>query len=145
MKRGNLRYNFNRPSAGDVVFKTVFCAAALAIAGGAGYYAVSRLGPVETFRATVTDKARDAKMDSDGNVTSKYLVFTDREVFENVDSLYRRKWNSSDVQGELIRHCTYDLKVYGLRNNFLSMYRNIISAEHVPTELCPTAPKLTRR
>ncbi|MDE2373163.1 MAG: hypothetical protein KGL96_02950, partial [Hyphomicrobiales bacterium] len=65
------------------------------------------------------------------------LVYTDKEVFEDTDSLTRFKWNSSDIYGELKSGCTYDAKVFGFRNHFLSMYRDIISVQQVPTAACP--------
>jgi len=56
----------------------------------------------------------------------KYFVHTDREVFENVDSWLCLKFNSPDVQKELIVGVTYTVKVSGWRWEFFSMYRNII-------------------
>lgn len=58
--------------------------------------------------------------------SSKYLVFTDSEVFENTDSLLYWKFNSSDVYGQLEIGKTYKARVYGWRIKFLSNYRNII-------------------
>lgn len=81
--------------------------------------------------ATVTDKDRQVTSDSDGHAQSKYIVFTNKEVFENTDSLLRGKFNSSDIQGQLQRGCTYDFEVYGFRNHFLSTYRNIIDVKPV--------------
>ena len=59
----------------------------------------------------------------------KYLVFTDKGVFENTDSLLNFKWNSSDIYGELKVGETYTFNVYGWRVPFLSMYKNITSVE----------------
>lgn len=63
--------------------------------------------------------------------TSKYLVFTDKETFENTDTLFYLKYNSSDVHSKLSDGKTYKLKVYGFRIPFLSMYRNIIGVQQV--------------
>ena len=72
-----------------------------------------------------------------GGIDSKYIVFTDKEVFENTDSMIRGKMNSSDVQAQLHVGCTYDVTAYGFRSNWLSIYRNIRSVEHVKTQTCP--------
>lgn len=67
-------------------------------------------------------------------VTSKssyYLIFTEKEVFKNDDSLWYWKWNSSDVYNSLEVSKSYTVKVYGFRVPFLSWYRNIISVEKI--------------
>lgn len=88
-------------------------------------------GTGEDATFTVTDKERIVEKSSD-SVSSKYIVFTDKkadekEVFENTDSFFRLKFNSSDVQGQLKKGETYNCKVYGWRVPFFSMYRNIVS------------------
>lgn len=57
---------------------------------------------------------------------SKYLIFTEEEVFENTDTIWHGKWNSSDVYRDLKEGEAYQIEVYGFRVPFLSMYRNII-------------------
>ena len=95
-----------------------------------------------TYTITVTDKERVVKTDkksSDNstNVESYYLVWgTDQTtgeefVFENVDSLIRFKFNSSDIQGQLHEGETYNITVIGLRIPFLSEYQNIISVDKI--------------
>jgi translation elongation factor P/translation initiation factor 5A len=59
---------------------------------------------------------------------SKYLVFTDRETFENVDSILALKFNSSDVYGRINKGATCDFVVTGFRVPLFSMYRNILRA-----------------
>lgn len=79
----------------------------------------------DTVTFTVADK--ETKVVSDGeNVSSKYLVFTENETFENTDLLFGGKFNSSDIQGKLKRGKTYTAEVYGWRVPFFSMYRNIV-------------------
>lgn len=58
--------------------------------------------------------------------SSKYLIFTDREVFENVDSLWALKFDSSDYYRNIRvgQFCT--LTVTGFRIPVLSSYRNIV-------------------
>lgn len=77
---------------------------------------------------TVTEKERVQTGES-----SKYLIWgNDNDgnlyVFENVDSLVRFKFNSSDVYGEIEIGTTYRMTVVGFRIPFLSMYQNIITA-----------------
>lgn len=64
---------------------------------------------------------------SNGDRTeSKYLIFTDKEVFENTDTLLRGKFNSSDFYGKIKVGQTCNFLVSGWRVPFLSMYRNIL-------------------
>ena len=82
----------------------------------------------DTATFTVTDKERIITR-SGKSVSSKYLVFTDLETFENSDCLVRFKFTSSDLQGKLKEGQTYTATVYGWRVPILSMYRNIVSVE----------------
>jgi hypothetical protein len=70
--------------------------------------------------ALVQEKERVMKEDS-----SKYLIYTVSEVFENTDTIFAFKFNSSDLYGRIKEGCLYTFGVYGLRVPFLSMYRNI--------------------
>jgi hypothetical protein len=58
--------------------------------------------------------------------SSKYLIFTDGEVFENEDCLVKWKWDSSDDYNELKELGTFQVTTYGYRIPLLSMYRNIV-------------------
>lgn len=80
---------------------------------------------VETI--TVTEKERV----QDGD-TSRYLIFTEDDgVFENTDSLFHGKFNSSDVYGQIEPGKTYEVTTFGYRIPFLSMYPNIVEIEVV--------------
>src|SRR3990167_9804398 len=57
---------------------------------------------------------------------SKYLIFGEKEVYENTDSLWYWKWNSSDFYKDLKVGQKYQLRVYGFRFGFFSWYKNII-------------------
>lgn len=59
--------------------------------------------------------------------TCKFLIMTDKGVFENTDSLINFKFNSSDVFNELQVGGTYNLTVNGWRVPFMSWYPNIVS------------------
>ena len=58
--------------------------------------------------------------------SSKYLIFTNGEVFENTDDIVFLKYNSSDIQSQLEVGKSYNVRVAGFRVPFLSWYRNII-------------------
>lgn len=74
------------------------------------------------YEHTVTEKERIV-----GKESSKYLIFTDKEVFENTDSLLAFKYNSSDFYGRIQVGQVCSFKVTGFRIPFLSSYRNILS------------------
>ena len=83
-----------------------------------------------TYAITVTDKERIIEQNGD-DIDSKYLIYgTDKKgqdyVFENTDSLFRGKFNSSDVYGSIKKDKTYEVTVVGYRVQFLSWYENII-------------------
>lgn len=75
----------------------------------------------ETLELTVSEKERIVKNDN-----SKYLIFTDKGVFENTDTIFYFKFDSSDIYGEIKEGKTYQAKVYGFRIPIFSMYKNII-------------------
>lgn len=60
---------------------------------------------------------------------SKYLIFTDNEVYENTDEFILGKFNSTDIYRDLEIGKTYKCLVVGHRIHFLSWYRNIIKCE----------------
>lgn len=87
------------------------------------------------YTVVITDKERVVN-GSGESTESKYLVFTDdvngeSRVFENTDTLFRLKWNSSNIQGKLKVGHTYKITVVGFRLSFMSMYENIIKVEEI--------------
>lgn len=91
------------------------------------YFSIPYL-TAETVTFTVTDKDRIVTGSGEG-VSSKYLVFTDIETFENTDSFLRLKFASSDLQGSLKVGETYTAEVYGWRVPVFSTYRNIVEVQ----------------
>jgi len=79
----------------------------------------------EEISIKVTDKERVVKGSGD-SVSSKYLIYTTGETFENTDCLARFKFNSSDIYGSINAGQTYKVVVYGWRVPFMSSYRNIV-------------------
>lgn len=74
---------------------------------------------------TFTVKSLDDQ--STGSSGHKYLVFaTDGTVYENTDSWFHGKTDSSNVQNLFEAGGTYRCPVYGYRNTFLSSYQDIL-------------------
>lgn len=101
------------------------------IGGGIAYEVASNTNNT-TVTATVTDKV----VKNSGN-NSKYLIFTDKGVKEDTDNLFHGKFNSSDVYSALKVGCTYQFNQIGVRNDFFSMYPDILTSVPVPTKACP--------
>lgn len=84
----------------------------------------------DVVTVTVTDKERIVTGNGE-SVSSKYLIFTDKETFQNTDLLFAGKFNSSDIQGMIRPGETYQFKVLGWRWPFLSMYRNVVQVKQI--------------
>ena len=81
-----------------------------------------------TSTDTINIKVEKTERINDGE-SSRYLVYTDDETFENTDSILFFKFDSSDVYGHLKEGQTYTVKVAGWRWKLTSSYRNIISIQ----------------
>lgn len=84
-----------------------------------------------TYDVTVTGKEHVTKGDG-----SDYLIFcqtTDKKtlVLRNSDNMFRGKYNSSDLYGEIEEGKNYHVNVVGYRVQFLDWYENILSLEEV--------------
>ena len=79
---------------------------------------------VETNTITVTkvENIVDGK-------NSTYLLFTESEVFENSDCFIRGKFDSSDFYNQFKDLGTFEVKTYGYRIPFFSMYKNEIGVK----------------
>ncbi|NET30682.1 MAG: DUF1523 family protein [Cyanothece sp. SIO1E1] len=86
---------------------------------------IKAYGTQENLTVYVSSKERIVESNGE-STSSKYLVFTEKEVFENSDSFLLWKFNSSDLHSKLKKGSTYNVKVVGWRIPFLSSYRNII-------------------
>jgi len=67
-------------------------------------------GTADSVVATV--KKTDIKPTEDKSI---FLIFTDKETFKIVDSLWRSQWRSSDIYGDIIVGHTYKFSVFGWR------------------------------
>jgi hypothetical protein len=83
-----------------------------------------------TVRNTVTDTVTKRERVQDGD-TSRYLVFGENEVYQNTDSLWLGKFNSSDFYRDIKPEHTYKLEVTGWRVPLMSWYRNIVKYDEV--------------
>lgn len=84
-----------------------------------------------TYTVTITDKERVTTQVAEGQTDSKYLIYGEDKngktyVFEDTDTLFRGKFNSSDVYGALKEGETYELTVIGFRIHIFNWYENII-------------------
>jgi hypothetical protein len=95
----------------------------LFIVGVFFFHPVFMYSTVEYISIRVTDKERVVL-----NKSSKYLVYADSEVFENVDDIWFFKFDSSDVQRKLTAG-EHRVKVAGWRVPQLSWYRNILEVD----------------
>lgn len=89
-------------------------------------YPVAYKMSAETIEITIIKKERIAT-GSGENISSKFIIYTKSEVFENTDSWLYFKFNSADYQNKFTVGETYKVKVAGWRLPFLSMYRNVVS------------------
>src|SRR5690242_10075888 len=126
------RYNArpSRPSYSSHRSSNIGCGilavAVLGLAGAGIYGLYEAVNPTKDVTVTVTDKVvKNSKNDS------TYLIFTDKGVFEDSDTLINGKWNSSDFYNELKVGKTYTLHVRGIRNHVLSWYPNILTVKPV--------------
>lgn len=92
-----------------------------------GAKAVLYLATSDQVTATVTDKGeRCTSRDS-----CKYLIYTDKGVFENRDAWLNWKFNSADLYGEIKKDTKYTFKTNGVRVPFFSWFPNISKAQEV--------------
>ena len=88
------------------------------------------------YTVTITDKERVTTQVAEGQTDSKYLIYGEDEngktyVFEDTDTLFRWKFNSSDVFGVLKEGEIYELTVIGFRVHIFNWYENIIDFKAV--------------
>lgn len=108
----------------------LFFVAVIAIVGAIWWGVSAHHSWIERTTATVefTVKEKECVMDDSAN-SNKYLIFTENEVFENTDSYYHNKFDSSDLQGYLEVGKKYKCEVFGERNPRWSWYRNLTACE----------------
>lgn len=90
---------------------------------------------------TVTDKDRSTQV-VDGHSKSVFRVYTEGCGEDNAtlgigDNAFAGNWNSSDLYGKIKVGETYRFKTVGVRNGFLSSFREITSVTKVETAPVP--------
>lgn len=88
-------------------------------------YPILYYGSSETIEITIKDKER-ITTGRGKSINSKFIIYTENEVFKNTDSWLFLKFNSADVQNKFIVGKTYEVRVVGWRVPFLSWYRNVM-------------------
>lgn len=78
----------------------------------------------------VTDTVVRVERVHDG-ASSRYMVYGEAEVYQNTDSVFFGKFNSSDLYRDIKEGHSYRFEVVGWRVPFLSWYRNIIKVEEI--------------
>lgn len=100
-----------------------FCAIAILavwfFAGLVAPFVKSTEGPFEIVKTE--------RVERDGD--SKYMVFTDGGVYENVDSIINWKYNSSDIYAELKVGDVCTFRLSGFRIRMMSMQKNVLDYE----------------
>lgn len=99
-----------------------------------GFYAIMAIAaflilgqiffPYYTYKSDVVIVVDDKERT--GGADGRYLIFAQDEVFENTDSWFYAKFNSSTLYNSLESGRTYKCDVNGVRFPIFSMYRNLI-------------------
>ena len=72
----------------------------------------------EVYEGVVTDKYNKRSGDSD----KFYVVLDDDKVIQNKDLLFKKKFNSADIQASIKKGDKIKVKTIGYRVHLLSMY-----------------------
>jgi len=104
-------------------YKKIIVPLLIVLVVGMGAYAVAYRTSERTVAFTVRQLPQRVFQ---GNPYSN-LVYTDKGVYENTDSLFFVKYRSSDVFNQLQTGHSYTCRVAGWRVGFLSYYKDIIN------------------
>ncbi len=130
-----MSYRYRSSSSSSVAAIAIVVAAMLLIGG---CNAVVQLATRDDVTFTIQEKG--IKRGS-GNSGDKYLLYTDKGVYQNTDSWLALKFRSSDLYGKLKVGRTYDCTAQGLRIPFFSSYKNVLDCDEVsngqPQEASP--------
>lgn len=96
-----------------------------AIIAATPFYYLAYVNSERTVTATVSEKTVKRSSNRD-----KYLVFTDQEIFEVVDSWFYLDWRASDRYADIPVNTTCDFRVAGWRWGWMSWYPNILEVKH---------------
>ena len=111
----------------EIVFSIIVGIIILGIVGVAIYFGTVEYQNEETIEITVKDKyiKRSGK-------TDLYLIASEEgETYKISDLFFKSKFNSTDLYNQLEIGKKYKVEVTGIRNQFLSMYKNINKIEEI--------------
>ncbi len=91
-------------------------------------YGLKNIGYVEQTVQITRDSERVCRGESNNRQCS-YEVYTDQGVFANKDDIMHLKFNSSDLNADFVKGATCDITAVGFRIPFLSMHKNILTAD----------------
>lgn len=100
----------------------------------------------EPAECTVVDKDRSTSSTKDGS-KSVFRIYTegcgaDNETLGLADNIIAGNWNASDMYAKIKVGETYTVKTVGVRNGFLSSFREITSITKVaPVPTMQESPK----
>lgn len=98
----------------------------------AGIFALNFIGAYRTADLKgvhVLGKENVVQSDSDGRVSSRYLVFTDNETFEVTATIMNKRFDIARDYGRIEKGQVCDMHVAGWSFPALGIYRNLISYE----------------
>ena len=101
-----------------VGIKTLFGIGVLLLVLIAPIYTVASYQHKEVHQGTITDKYNKRRDKED----KFYIVLDNKQVIENSDLLFKRKFDSADIQARLKVGDKVEVKTIGYRIHFLNLY-----------------------
>lgn len=89
-----------------------------------GFYKATATHRQETFTIDKSERIAESK-------GGRYLLYTDNGVYENTDSFWNGKFNSSDLYAQIQANHKYNCDVIGWRVPFFSWYPDVLSCKEV--------------
>lgn len=106
---------------------------AIIVAIPVGFYRQARYNSIRQVTLTVNtlpDRSVQYNANGDKN-TYANLVYTDKGTFQNSDSWFPSKHNSSDLYGKLYEKGTFECEIVGWRWPVFNVYPDLIKCEAV--------------
>ncbi|HDD0320329.1 TPA: hypothetical protein O9466_002594 [Staphylococcus aureus] len=97
---------------------TLFGIGVLLLVLTAPIYTVASYQHKETYQGTITDKYNKRQDKED----KFYIVLDNKQVIENSDLLFKKKFDSADIQARLKIGDKVKVKTIGYRIHFLNLY-----------------------
>ncbi len=90
-------------------------------------YTVASYQNKEVHQGTITDKYNKRQDKED----KFYIVLDNKQVIENSDLLFKKKFDSADIQARLKVGDKVEVKTIGYRKHFLNLYPVLYEAKKV--------------